>query len=77
MVAELDDSDADPDYSFLPEDRDSSSDDEVEEGKDEEDRLPLGAEASTKRGKEGPEVRVYMQPAIERADADSDVDSGK
>jgi len=36
-------------------------------------------EAEPLRGQNssGPEVRIYMQPPVERADADTDIDSGK
>ena len=49
---------------------DSSVSEQEEDGS-----LPLGLEAQST--KIGPEYRVYMEPPVERAEADSDKDSGK
>ena len=69
LVDELDDSDVDPDYTEKDADMDSSASEQEEDG------LPLGLEAQST--KIGPEYRVYMEPPVERAEADSDKDSGK
>ena len=60
-------SDLDPDYQGDKKSEDSSScsDDEVEQD------VPLRGAASS-----GVEHRVYMEPPVERADAETDHDSG-
>lgn len=67
---EFDDSDADKDYK--PEGEDSSSESEEEE---------LSAEAAAKNNRavihDVPDILVHMDPPQERADADTDKDSGK
>jgi len=55
----------------------SDSDSDMEE--DVEAAVEAIEEAEPLRGQNssGPEVRIYMQPPVERADADTDIDSGK
>lgn len=63
--SDVDDSDVDKDY--VQEDGDSSDD----EGSDSENL------AIFKAPKKQPEIRVYMEPPVEKADGDTDRDSGK
>ena len=71
LVDELDDSDADPDYMEQGQDVDSSASDQ----ENDDNSLPLGLE--TKSTRVGPEYQVYMEPPVERPEADTDKDSGK
>jgi hypothetical protein len=81
MVEELDDSFNDPDYEG--EKTDSSSDSETNMSVGMGDRAEKEKEEpitmqDLRRRKEQPvdEIRVYMDPPIERADGDTDRDSG-
>jgi hypothetical protein len=60
MFEDIDDSDEDPDY--------EAESDEDDLASDQEDGRRLAAVA--------PEVRVYIEPPVERADGDTDRDSG-
>jgi hypothetical protein len=62
LAEDVDDDFRDPDYAESDSDSGSGSDSEDEAGGEDEERG---------------EVRVYMQPPVERADADTDVDSGR
>ena len=61
-IEDIDDDYRDPDYEYS-EQSDSSKDSDSEDARDDDEA----------RG----EIRVYMQPPVERADADTDVDSGR
>ena len=72
LVDEIDDSDADPDYNAKSGPSDSSDSDN-----DGEIDLAdiVDEESGISRGRA--EIRITMQPAVERPDADTDVDSGR
>jgi len=66
-IEDIDDDYRDPDYEYS-EQSDSSKDSDSEDSDSEDAR-----DDDKARG----EIRVYMQPPVERADADTDVDSGR
>jgi hypothetical protein len=69
----VDDSDADPDY------RDSDASGESSEEEEEEEEACTSTPAVTGwRSRERPKehVLVYVDPPVERADGDTDMDSG-
>jgi len=66
---DLDDSDQDPDYKEKASDSDSDEDLENIEQEQPEDGRAVATEV--------PEVRIYMDPPVERPDGDTDRDSGK
>ena len=72
LIDELDDSDLDPDFEGDKKSRDMDS--SSSSGSDDElvPDVPLRGAASS-----GPEQRIYMEPPVERADADTDHDSGE
>lgn len=81
LIDAVDDSDADPDYLGSTSESDIEDRDEpvlqgFKDSQDNEDELLFGAEAEDQMRFNGPEIRVYMEPAVERPDADSDKDSG-
>jgi hypothetical protein len=63
LMEDLDGSDQDPNYEEEMEDSDSG---------EEEDNATVG-----RWSKPAPEVRVFMDPPVERPDGDTDKDSGK
>jgi len=73
MFDDIDDSDLDPDYV----DSDSDMGDNIEEdlAKVSSDEDGAVGESLVRRKDHG-EVRVYMDPPVERPEADSDKDSG-
>ena len=72
LVDEIDDSDADPDYDAKSGPSDSSD-------SDNDGEIDLAVIVDEERGmSQGrAEIRIAMQPAVERPDADTDVDSGR
>jgi hypothetical protein len=75
MVEEHDDSDNDPDYEGQQKKSDSESD--MFDMEDEEESAPVTLEAVRRKELPAAEVRVYMEPPVERADGDTDKDSGR
>ena len=67
----FDDSDADKDYVEEKDDDSSSSSSEDHSNNEEEGRVP-----TIRVPKKGAEIRVYMDPPLERADGDTDKDKG-
>jgi len=65
----FDDSDADKDYE---EEKDNSSSSSSEDTSDDENHTITAIKAP----KKGKEVRVYMDPPVEKAEGDTDKDSG-
>ncbi len=65
--ASIDDSDADKDY--IDEEGDDSSD----ESSGDEKKVARAFKAAKKQ----PEILVYMEPPVEKADGDTDRDSGR
>ena len=72
LVDEIDDSDADPDYDAKSGPSDSSD-------SDNDGEINLAVIVDEERGisRGRAEIRIAMQPEVERPDADTDVDSGR
>ena len=68
----MDDSDADPDYNA---NSNSSSNSSNSSSSSDEDAAVEEAEVN-RREKKRPEIRVYMQPPVEKAGCGTDRDSG-
>ena len=72
LVDDIDDSNADPDYDAKSGPSDSSD-------SDNDGEIDLAVIVDEERGisRGRAEIRIAMQPAVERPDADTDVDSGR
>ena len=68
----FDDSDADKDYEEEKDNSSSSSSSSSEDTSDDENHTITAIKAP----KKGKEVRVYMDPPVEKAEGDTDKDSG-
>ena len=75
MFEDIDDSDNDPDYVESDNDKDEEDSDEEEVVHADDEDGAVGEEPVVGREDHG-ELRVYMDPPVERPEAESDRDSG-
>ena len=72
----MDDSDADPDYDGNSNSNSSSSSNSSNSSSSSDEDLAVEETEVNRKEKKRPEIRVYMQPPVEKAGCGTDRDSG-